>query len=145
MQAATHDMSRKQFYFAGLALLGAVASQAANAETIAAAVHILLDGDGNTRSAVVAGAIGEGGATATTVTDGTGNIDVFAIGRGVTSNTGVDYLQNVTQDPARTMPGGALPPGSVVDFDATTATYSSDPATNLTADVVTDSATTTEP
>jgi hypothetical protein len=137
-------MSRKQFYFAGLALLGAFVSPVADAEKIAAAVHILLDGNGNIRTAIVAGAFGEGGATATTVTDGRDNIDVFAIGSELPLNTDVDNLYKGAQNPARAIPGDALPPGSEVDFDAITASYRSDPPTKLTADLVTDSATTAE-
>lgn len=135
----------KPFTAAGISLASLLLSQSILADEVAGAVHILVDGGGNTLSALVAGAIGKSQATAAANTDGSGHIDVYAVGVGGTITPSGGYLDNATQDASRATPGAGLPPGAVVEFDATAATFSFDPDSNFTGSIVTDSATTVHP
>lgn len=135
----------KPFSAVGIALTGLLLSRSILADQVAGAVHILVDGGGNTLSALVAGAIGKSDATAAANTDGAGHIDVYAAGVGGTLTPSGGYLDNVTQDATRGTATGSLQAGAVVDFDATAATFSFDPDSNFTGNIVTDSSTTVHP
>ena len=138
-------MAYKSFTVLGTTVIALFFSQEIFADKVAAAIHILVDGDGNTLSALVAGAIGKNDATAAANTDGSGQIDVFAAGVGGTITPDGNFLGNISQDASRNTSSSNLPAGVVVDFDAITTTFSFDPDTNFTGNIVTDSKTTVHP
>ncbi len=138
-------MSIKLVSLAGIALGAALVTQPVFADRFAGAVHILVDGGGNTLSALVAGAIGASAATAKANTDNAGQVDVYAVGTGGTISTSGGYLASVTQDSSRGTLNSTQQAGTVINFDATAATYSFDPDSKYTSRLTTDAKTTTYP